>query len=332
MSGNLRAGVIGLGAMGRHHARVLRQIDGVDLVAAVDSRGDTYGAVPGLQVGRTIDELLAARLDMAVVAVPTVLHEEVGVALAAAGVATMIEKPVAMTLQAAKRISEAFHSAGVLACVGHIERFNPAIAEMRRRIQRGDLGSIYQITTQRFSTFPARIGDVGVVMDLATHDINTTQWLADSPYAQVSAATAHRAGRSHEDLVTVVGRLENDSVVDHQVNWLSPMKVRQTTVVGERGAFVADTAQVTLSFWANGAVPTDWEVLQQFRGVTEGDMTRFALRAYEPLMSEHEAFRDAVRGERSDVVSLSDGVETIRIAEAVLESAESGTTQHLPST
>lgn len=326
MAATLRAGVIGLGAMGRHHARILRSLPGVELVAVADPGGDRFGVAQGFDVGQSVEDLLEARLDMAVVAVPTAHHEDVAVALANAGVATMIEKPVAMSLEAAQRMQAVFERAGVYACVGHVERFNPAIAEMRRRIQAAELGTVYQVSTSRFSTFPVRIGDVGVVMDLATHDINTTQWIGGGRYTSVSAQTAHRAGREHEDLVAAVAHLDNNVVVDHQVNWLSPMKVRHTTVIGERGAFVADTAQVSLTFWANGSVLTDWELLQQFRGVTEGDMTRFALRTHEPLLAENEAFRDAVLGVREDTVSLADGVETIRVAEAVLSAARTDTT------
>ncbi|MCL1897220.1 MAG: Gfo/Idh/MocA family oxidoreductase, partial [Micrococcales bacterium] len=92
---NLRAGVIGIGSMGRHHARIMRQIDGVDLVAVADPGGDRFGVAQGLEVGQSVADLIKANLDMAIVAVPTAFHEEVAIALAGAGVATMVEKPVA---------------------------------------------------------------------------------------------------------------------------------------------------------------------------------------------------------------------------------------------
>ncbi|HAM45239.1 MAG TPA: dehydrogenase, partial [Propionibacteriaceae bacterium] len=199
----LRAGVIGIGAMGRHHARVLRELDGVDLVAVADPGGDRFGAAPGYEIGSSVDDLIAAKLDMAVVAVPTAFHEEVAVALAGAGVATMIEKPVAVSVAAAEKVRDAFRRAGVFACVGHVERFNPAVAELRKRIQAGALGEIYQVSTDRHNPFPNRIADVGVVKDLATHDINTAQWIAGSDYVSVAAHIAYRAGREHEDMVSV---------------------------------------------------------------------------------------------------------------------------------
>ncbi|MDR1186855.1 MAG: Gfo/Idh/MocA family oxidoreductase [Bifidobacteriaceae bacterium] len=325
----LRAGVIGIGSMGRHHARIMREIEGVDLVAVADPAGDRFGVARDLEVGRSVEDLIAVGLDLAVVAVPTVYHEEVGLALAEAGVPTMFEKPVAASAAAALNLAQAFDAAGVFACVGHVERFNPAISELRARIDQGELGDVYQVATRRQGPFPARISDVGVVKDLATHDINSSQWLAGSDYAMVAAQVAHRASREHEDMVLITGRMHNGVLVNHIVNWLSPMKERLTLVTGERGALVADTAAVTLTYWANGSVPTEWEQLRQFRGVTEGDMTRYAIQTREPLKAEDEAFRDAVLGVRDDTITLADGHKTLLAAEAALESAATGQTVHL---
>ena len=107
---------------------------------------------------------------------------------------------------------------------------------------------------------------------LATHDINTTQWLTQTDYRSVAAHTAHRAGRDHEDLLSLTGIMRGDVIVSHLVSRLSPVKVRLTTVTGERGTMVADTARVTLTFWENSSAPAEWESFQQFYGVTEGDI------------------------------------------------------------
>lgn len=326
----LRAGLIGLGSMGRHHARVLRQLEGVDLVAVADAGGDPFGVSGTLAVCTGVEGLIAAGIDIAVVAVPTAHHESVGLALAAAGVHTLIEKPIAENSAAGLRLAEAFESAGLVGAVGHIERFNPALQEMRRRIERGDLGEIYQVSTQRQGPFPGRIADVGVIKDLGSHDIDLTAWVAQSDYASVAARTAHRSGRPHEDMVAVTGVLRSGVITSHLVNWLSPMKVRTTTVTGEKGALVADTASADLTFYANGTFLTEWESITAFRGVTEGDIVRYALAKREPLLAEHETFVDAVLGRRHDVVTMRQGLRTIQVAEATLESARTGETVHLP--
>jgi predicted dehydrogenase len=258
------------------------------------------------------------------VAVPTAYHEKVGLVLAEAGVHAMVEKPLAEDSPAAARLAEAFASRGLVGAVGHIERYNPALQNLRGRLAGGELGSVYQVVTRRQGPFPARISDVGVVKDLATHDIDLTAWVTGQPFRSVSARTAFKSGRQHEDLVAVVGHLADGTVTSHLVNWLSPMKERVTIVTGERGAFVADTLTADLTFFANGLIPLTWDKIATFRGVTEGDMVRYAFAKPEPLRTEHEAFRDAVLGKASDVVTMQQGLSTVAVAEAVLKSATFG--------
>ena len=326
----LRAGLIGLGMMGRHHARVLGSLDGVELVAVADPAGDVHGVAGGRQVVSGVEELIALGIDYCMVAVPTAFHEAAGLALAAAGVHAMVEKPLAPGVEAATRLAEAFESRGLVGAVGHIERYNPALQEARRRIADGDLGVVHQIVTRRQGPFPARIADVGVVKDLATHDIDLTAWVAGQPFASVAAQVAHRSGREHEDLVAVVGRLADGTVTSHLVNWLSPLKERVTIITGERGAFVADTLTADLTFYANGTVSTSWDDIAQFRGVSKGDVIRYAIAKPEPLRTEHEAFRDAVLGKDADIVTMRQGLATVAVAEAVLRSARDGVTVTLP--
>lgn len=320
---NLRVGLIGLGMMGRHHARVIREVDGLELVGLADARGDQHNVARGLRVHSTVHELIQMGLDMAVVAVPTGLHNEVGLALADANIHTLVEKPIASSREEGQSLVEAFQSRNLVGAVGHIERFNPALQSLRARIARGDLGSVYQIATRRQGPFPSRIADVGVVKDLSTHDIDSSAWLAQSRYASVYARTSTRSGRAHEDMVAVTGHLENGVITNHLVNWLSPMKERTTVVSGEKGAFVADTLTMDLTFFENGTIATEWDSVAAFRGVSEGNMTRLAIAKPEPLRIEHEAFRDAVLGTRNDVVTMADGLQTLNVAEALLESAKS---------
>lgn len=323
---NLRAGLIGLGSMGRHHARVLRALDGVDLVAVADATGDPHRVAGGLEVGPDIEALLAVGVDYVVVAVPTIYHEPVALAVAEAGVHALVEKPLGHDVASAERIAQAFESRGLVGGVGHIERYNPAVQSLRARLENGDLGEVYQIATRRQGPFPARIADVGVVRDLAPHDVDLAAWVARSRYTSISAQVAHRSGREHEDLVSITGRFANGTVANHLINWLSPMKERATVVTGERGAFVADTLTADLTFYANGTVATTWDQISGFRGVAEGDVTRFAIPKAEPLATEHAVFRDGILGKSSEYVTMREGLETVAVVDAALESARTGTT------
>ncbi|AZR00906.1 Gfo/Idh/MocA family protein [Trueperella pyogenes] len=317
----LRYGLIGLGSMGRHHARNIRALAGAELVAVADPYGDKFGVAGDLEVLPDVDALIDAGIDAAMVAVPTGQHAEVALKLAAAGVHTMVEKPLASTIEEGKALVAAFEDAGLVGAVGYVERCNPALLEMRRRIAEGQLGKVYQITTRRQSPFPARIADVGVVKDLATHDVDLTAWVAGSQYAVISAQTAHRADREYEDLVTASGKLANGVLVNHLVNWLTPYKERQTVVLGEHGALVADTTMGDLTFYENGSLPLGWDQISAFRGVSEGQVIRYALEKREPLAVEHVHFRDAVLGKAREHVTMREALTTMEVVQAMLDSA-----------
>ncbi|HUW88195.1 MAG TPA: Gfo/Idh/MocA family oxidoreductase [Candidatus Paceibacterota bacterium] len=326
---NLRAGLVGLGMMGRHHARVLASLPGVDFVGVSDPAGDIDGVAQGRPVFKSVAELIALDIDYAIVAVPTIFHLEVGTELATAGIHAMVEKPISQDTVTSKALARAFDKAGLVGAVGHIERYNPALQEARRRL--GQLGSLYQVVTRRQGSFPTRIADVGVVIDLATHDIDLTAWITRQRYSSVSARTALRTGHEHEDLVAIIGTLQDGTITNHLVNWLSPLKERVTIITGEKGAFVADTLTADLTFYANGTVTSEWEGITQFRGVSEGDVIRYAISKHEPLRVEHENFRDAVLGKSADIVTMEQGLATILVAEAVIESARINQTIEIQS-
>ena len=314
----LRVGVVGLGAMGRHHARIWRQMDGIELVAVADPAGDLRRAAVGIPTVENVEELVEFGIDAASVAVPSNRHEHVGMKLARAGVHALVEKPVADSVAAARRLADAFEEADLVGIVGHVERFNPALIEMRRRLQLGELGKIYSMSTRRVGPFPARISDVGVVFDLATHDIDLIRWLC-GPFETLHSVAQSVVDGPHEDLIEVVGVLKSGIVATMSVNWVSPVKERRLTVTGTRGAFVADLLSADLTFYENGQVPTEWDDISRLRGVTEGNKTTFAFQKREPLVSELEAFRDAVLGDpQAPAVPLSDGVRVLEMAEELL--------------
>lgn len=317
----LRMGLVGIGMMGRNHARVLNSLDGVELVGVADPGGDKFGTAGNAKVVNSVADLVRLGIDAAVVATPTAFHLEAGLELAAAGVHTMIEKPLATDAAESAQLVDAFEKAGLVNAVGHIERCNPALRALRSRLEEGELGEIYQVATRRQGPFPNRIADVGVVKDLATHDIDLTAWVIQSPYHTVSAHTAHKSGREHEDLISITAQMVDGTVASHLVNWLSPLKERVTVVTGERGAFVADTLQGDLTFHENGVVATEWDQVATFRGVTEGNSTRYAIPKPEPLRVQHENFRDAVLAVSRDVVTMREAMRTVAVADACILAA-----------
>ena len=308
--------------MGANHVRVLSNLEGVELVGVADSVGVSGALPPNTNLVKSVDELIKLGLDYCVIAAPTAFHEEIALKLIDSGIHILVEKPLAHSYESAVRIRDAAKAKNIIGGVGHIERYNSALQQARLRVQAGELGAIYQVATRRQGPFPARVADVGVVKDLATHDIDLTSWITGKKYLQVSAHSAFRSGRQHEDLITVSALLEDSIVVNHVVNWLSPLKERKTIITGEKGTYVADTLRADLTFYENGKIDISQSEMARFRGVTQGDVHIFAFEKPEPLLVEHSNFRDAVLGKSHEIVSLDQGANTVRIADAVLESSK----------
>jgi predicted dehydrogenase len=326
---SLKAAVIGVGAMGRHHARVYRELDGVELVGVADPSAENAAFVArryGVPTFADHREMLAAtRPDLVSIVVPTKLHLEVAGDAIAAGAGVLVEKPIAATEDEGRALIAMAREAGVVLTVGHIERFNPAIRALKQKLVDGALGRIFSVRARRTGPFPARVRDVGVVVDLATHDLDIMRWLVGSPVTRIHAETAQRIHTNHEDLVAGLLRFESGEIGLLDINWLTPTKVRELSVTGERGMFVANYLSQELTFFENVAADSHWERYGELQGVGEGNMTRLAIARREPLAAELDAFAAAVRGEAPPVVSGEEGLAALALARAVVRAGREGT-------
>jgi predicted dehydrogenase len=320
-----RVAVIGVGSMGKNHARVYDELPEAELVAISDANpsvakivGDQYN-VPAYM---DYHELLEREKPEAVtIAVPTALHEEVGLAALEAGAHVLIEKPIAATIEQGKALIAKANAVGRVLMVGHIVRFNPAIQVLKQRLQTGELGRIFQVFCRRAGPFPARIRDVGVVVDLAPHDVDIMRFLTGLEPDRVYAELARRIHTDHEDLMFGLLHFPEGITGALEINWLTPTKLREILVLGERGMFRVDDLTQDLYFYENAhANGTNWETLAHLKGVSEGSMIRFALQRYEPLKAELQAFLKAVRGETEVPVSGEDGLAALRLALMLVES------------
>jgi predicted dehydrogenase len=321
---NLRVGLIGLGMMGENHLRVLSSLEKVDLVGVADPvKSKGLDNPVGYGVFTDYKELISQNLDYCVIAAPTGFHKEIAIYALNSGINCLIEKPVAVNFSEALEVQRVASEKCLLVGIGHIERYNSAIRELRKKLLARELGEIYQISIRRQGPFPSRIADVGVVKDLATHDIDLAMWLSESKFKDVNAQTANRSGRKHEDLVSVNGQLQNKVIVNLLVNWLSPLKERTIAVTGEKGTFIVDTLNSDLTLYENGSHEVSQDAFLHFKGVIQGNVITYAFNKPEPLRVEHEQFRDKLLGMNADIVSIEEGVETVRVADAVLASSES---------
>jgi predicted dehydrogenase len=328
----MRAGVVGLGMMGRNHVRVWDEaIPGVELVAVADPDPAAVARATAGRRARGYEDpremLNAERLDLVSIVAPTSLHLPVTLDALRAGANVLVEKPIAATRDEAVAMMAAAAEAGRMLTVGHIERFNPAIRELRRRLADGELGRVFQIHATRLGPFPARIRDVGVIVDLAPHDIDIMRYLVDSEPVRIFAETERRIHTDHEDLFVGTVKFANGVVGVLDINWLTPTKRRTLTVTGERGMYVADYIAQDLVFYANQDAPDTWVNPGSGRSVTsvaEGEMTRRTIRREEPLVVELRDFADAVRAGGPPPVEPRDAMIALLMARKMVESGERG--------
>jgi UDP-N-acetylglucosamine 3-dehydrogenase len=325
----LRAAVIGVGAMGQHHVRVYRDHPDVDLVAIADADERIRPAIENRYNIRGyasfVEMLEQARPDIVTVAVPTVAHREVAGEAIRRGIHVLIEKPIAETAADGQALIDLARDHRVVLAVGHIERHNPAIRALKVLLDRGEVGPIFEMRAERIGPFPHRIRDVGVVLDLATHDIDVISHLAGSPLLRVYAETQQKIHSTREDMLSGILRFENGVTGILHVNWLTPTKSRRLTVTGARGLYEVDYITQDLTFYENGhfyengQTLKNFEDLQLFRGVSEGRMIRDKVDKREPLRIEIDDFVQAVLEGREPRVTGEDSLRVLQIAHALVE-------------
>jgi UDP-N-acetylglucosamine 3-dehydrogenase len=323
----LRIGLAGLGSMGRNHLRILASRNDIRLVAIADPVAAALSAAVASSGAQPFDEPLAmiaeAELDALIVAAPTTSHVALALAAIDRDIAVLVEKPLAESAEEGERIVTAARRRGVPVQVGHVERFNPAVLELGRLIKDGWLSSIYSIASRRAGPFPARIRDVGVTIDLATHDADILSWIAGERPSRVYAETAQRIHASHEDLLFGLLHFPSGATGMLDVNWLTPAKRRQLVVVGEEGMFELDYLTQRLTF-TRATDTTNPRLIGGYAPTFEGDVAELPVVSGEPLAAEIEAFLRVVREGGRPLVDAEDGLWAVAIATSLLTAAATG--------
>lgn len=324
---DLRGVVVGLGVMGSHHVRVLHSLEGVRLVAVADTdparRERAERAHTGVRGYASLAEALSAEeLDFACIAVPVGGLPGATAEALAGGLHVLVEKPTAPTEEHAEAMIDDAARRGLLLGVGHIERWNPAVVGMKKRLDDGAVGRVLHLHARRLSPFPNRQGSQGVALDLATHDIDVMRYVTGKEVSRVYAETSSPLSDDvHEDMLCATMRLDDDSTGLLETNWMTPTKVRQISVLGELGMLVVDYLTQDLMLYEHPTRATDWDHLAAIRGGGEGNMIRFALERREPLRVQWEQFLSAVREGRPAPVSGLDGLASLSVARAIQTSA-----------
>ena len=300
----IRAGVIGVGAMGQHHVRIYHEMENVELIGISDVSEDRVKELSdryGTNGFTDYNELLAENLDAVSIVVPTTLHMPVGMDVIASGANLLVEKPIADTLENAEKLTRAADDADVKLMVGHIERFNPAVTKLKEIIDSGLLGKIVSISARRVGPYNPRIRDVGVILDIGVHDIDVISYLYGKRVNEVysiAGADIH----SFEDHAAIILRFDHEFSGIVETNWLTPHKVRKLTVIGVDGVAYLDYIDQTVE-------------------LHDGEWIRKAkVENAEPLKRELEHFIDAISNGKELSPSGKDGIHALKVAMAAIES------------
>jgi UDP-N-acetylglucosamine 3-dehydrogenase len=308
-AGPLRVGVVGVGIMGANHARVFSGLPDVTLVGVADPNSQQRELVTrilGVPAVDDIDGLLSPGLDAVTIAAPTHLHHELALKCIERGIHVLIEKPIASNVEEGREIIAAAKRRGVKLMVGHVERFNPAVQAIKDAIRDED---ILSIGITRVGPFPPRMSNVGVVIDLAVHDIDLIRWFTDSEIVEVqpqlSSAVAER-----EDIALLQFRTASGVLAHINTNWLTPFKARNVHIATRRKYLIGDllTRQVTEHFG--------------FQPDGSYSMRHLSVGHAEPLRAELQAFVSAVRDNKTPPVTGEEGVESLDVAMRCLENRQ----------
>jgi predicted dehydrogenase len=302
----LRIATIGVGHLGRHHARILASLAGVSLVAVVDAdpeRAHSVGRPLGARVVSGADSLIG-EVDAVTVAVPTETHAEVALPFLERGIPVLVEKPLARSLGEADRLIEAAAASGTILAVGHTERFNPAVTAARVYVNAPRF-----IEVHRLGTFPERSLDIDVVFDLMIHDLDIVLSLVDSPVTSVEAVGVPvLTGRV--DIANARLRFESGCIANLTASRISRDRTRKIRV------FQSD-AYLSIDYAAQEAEMYRLKREEGVRPVIEGG--KLDVPREEPLRCELADFVGAVRHGRPPIVTGQDGRKALALAERITE-------------
>jgi len=306
----LRVGVVGVGNMGFHHARIYSELakEGkVKLVGVADANFERAKEVAekfGTRVFSDYRELVN-EVDAVSIAVPTSLHKQVALEFIENGAHVLVEKPIAESIESAEEMIKAAKRNNVLLMVGHVERFNPGVLKLKEVLDEGLIGKVVTTTAKRVGPLPPQIKDVGVIVDLAVHDIDVMRFLLGENVKSVYARAGSAKNPFELEDYAVIMLNFGDATGVIETNWLTPHKVRKLTVVGTEG--IAELDYITQKL-----------LIYNHEWVREAK-----INIREPLRNELEHFVECVEKGKKPLVSGEDGLHALKVAIKALESAKS---------
>jgi predicted dehydrogenase len=322
----VKVAVIGLGNMGSNHLRILMEMRNVEVVGVSDVNSEIIDeVVRKYKIPVYLDYkdlLIQSHPDCVIVVVPTIYHYKISIFAINRGIHVLVEKPISSTILEAQKMIKLAKKNNVILGVGHIERFNPAIIELKKRIDDDQLGKIFTIHSRRQTPYPIRIKDVGVASDLATHELDMMRYLSGSEVVELSSEVLYVMNTDREDIIFGLIRFKNNILGILDVNWITPTSVRELAITGKKGMFVVNYLTQDLLFYENPVMSriknmTNWESEKNFN-VEAGNMTKYQITKREPLRSELESFIDSVSKGKKYLIEGNDGYQALLLAKQIV--------------
>ncbi len=304
----MRIGVIGCGVMGQHHLNVYHSMPHAQIVGICDINEDLVRYLSKrykTKAYTNYKDLLEKELDAVDIVVPTTIHHDIAIDALDAGFHILVEKPIADTVEKGSAIVQKAKQKNKKLMVGHVERFNPAVARLKEIIQEGLLGEIASISSRRVGPYTPRTYDVGVILDLGTHDIDIISYLYEQRVKDVYAIAGAEI-HSFEDHASLMLRFNNGNAGVVETNWLTPHRVRKLSVVGLDGVASLDFIEQVVTIYDK-----EW--------AREAKVDK-----KEPLYNEIEHFVSILKAGESPLVSGEDSIHALAVALAAIESYKTG--------
>ena len=318
---NIRTGVIGVGSMGQNHARVYSEIS--NLVAVSDLNSNQSQKVAnrfGVKSYNDYREMLR-EVDAVTISTPTSLHREIAEEVVSSGVSILVEKPLADNVEDAEAIIEAAKANDVTLAVGHIERHNQVVKAAKENIVKGTWGEILTLSAKRLSNYPGRIRDVGVLFDLAIHDVDIISYLLDDTAINVYATGGKHRNKNYEDHVNLQINFGKGGIGICEANWLTPMKIRELSITTNELFVRLDYLNQKIEVMSS----TFGKINESNLYDTSIKLNRevIDINGEEPLKNELLDFLSSLNSSSLPLVTGEDGLDAIKIVQAGFESLKS---------
>jgi len=315
--GKIRTGVIGAGLMGQNHARVYSEISNLVGISDVDEeQGNLVAKRFGVEFYKDYRQMLSS-VDAVTIAVPTILHREVAEEVASCGVNLLVEKPLAGDVKDAQAIISSAEKNGVILSVGHIERHNPVVSFLHKALKVGKWGNLVNMSARRVSRYPFRVKDIGVVHDLAVHDLDIMRYLSGGEINRVNAFGGSMESPNGDiDYASIILEFDNGILGHCDVSWLTPMKIRELVLTFNKAYVVADYMKQEVKVYQSSIAAPPSNLYKVDHDVK---LDNINLEKKEPLKQELLNFLKSINQEEQLIVTGNDGLEVVKAADNIMK-------------